>query len=398
MSFRKFNCFILFISTFLGGCTFFQDQDEELLPAELVKYDELLNIKKVWGKGIGKGSEQLHLSLKPSGNSEVIYTASHDGKVSSIEAVSGRVFWRKDLSTNLTAGPAITDTRLVVFGLDGDLICLRTGDGSEAWRTSIKGESIATPIIANDNVIIHTIDGQLRSFSIFDGTERWSLSQDMPSLTLRGSSSPVILGNNVVSAFDNGRVILVNIETGMVIWEAMLSPPTGRSALERLIDIDGTIKTFGQDIYLAGYQSKLVSLAAESGQIIWSKDLSTQAGIDIDDEHIVVTSEEGFVLGLSRNDGSEIWRNEILIRREVTAPVIFDSTVVVGDLEGYVHFFDISTGDLLSRRRAGKGAISGHPVVIGGYLYVQNETGELTVFSSPDAEDAPSRRFKFWGT
>ena len=102
MSFRKFNCFILFISTFLGSCTFFQDQDEELLPAELVKYDELLNIKKVWGKGIGKGSEQLHLSLKPSGNSEVIYTASHDGKVSSIEAVSGRVFWRKDLITNLT--------------------------------------------------------------------------------------------------------------------------------------------------------------------------------------------------------------------------------------------------------------------------------------------------------
>ncbi len=364
----------------------------------MVKYDELVNIKKVWGKGIGKGSEQLHLSLKPSGNSEVIYTASHDGKVSSIEAASGRVFWRKDLSTNLTAGPATNDTRLVVFGLDGDLICLRTGDGSEAWRTSIKGESLATPIIANDNVIIHTIDGQLRSFSIFDGTERWSLSQEMPSLTLRGSSSPVTLGNNVISAFDNGRVILVNIETGMVIWEAMLSPPTGRSALERLIDIDGAIKTFGQDIYLAGYQSKLVSLAAESGQIIWSKDLSTQTGIDIDDEYIVVTSEEGFVLGLSRDDGTEIWRNEILIRREVTAPVIFDTLVVVGDLEGYVHFFDISTGDLLSRRRAGKGAISGHPVVIEGYLYVQNETGELTVFSSPDAEDPPSRRFKFWGT
>ncbi len=96
MIFRKFNCSILFISTFLGGCTFFQDQDEELLPAELVKYDELLNIKKVWGKGIGKGSEQLHLSLKPSGNSEVIYTASHDGKVSSIEAVSGRAFLKKE--------------------------------------------------------------------------------------------------------------------------------------------------------------------------------------------------------------------------------------------------------------------------------------------------------------
>ena len=161
MNFRKVNYFILPISFFLSGCTFFQDQDEEVLPAELVKFDELVNIKRVWSKSIGKGSEQLQLSLTPTGNSEVIYTASHDGKVTSIEASSGKVFWRQDLNKTLTAGPAINETRLVVFGLDGDLICLRTGDGSEAWRTSIKGESVASPIIANDNVIVHTIDGQL---------------------------------------------------------------------------------------------------------------------------------------------------------------------------------------------------------------------------------------------
>jgi outer membrane protein assembly factor BamB len=255
------------------------------------------------------------------------------------------------------------------------------------------------PVIADNNVIIYTIDGQLRSFSIFDGTERWSLSQDVPSLTLRGSSTPVVLGNNIIVGFDNGRMISVNIETGMVIWEAMLSPPSGRSDLERLTDIDGVIKVFGQDIFVAGYQSQLVSVAAESGQTIWSKELSSEVGIEIDDESIYLVTDQGFLLGLSRKDGSEVWREEILTRRELTAPVRFKSTIVVGDLEGYVHFFDSKSGELVARRRSGKGAVSGVPVVIDEYLYVQNESGTISVFSAPSPEEnKDSKRFSLWGT
>ena len=69
------------------------------------------------------------------------------------------------------------------------------------------------------------------------------------------------------------------------------------------------------------------------------------------------------------------------MRREITAPTKFKSTVVVGDFEGYLHFFDHKTGELVSRKRVGKGAISGSAVVIDDYLYVQNESSEMAVFS-----------------
>ena len=396
---RIFRLLTVGIIVILSGCSFFQDQDEEILPAELVKFNETLNIKKIWNGKVGKGSELLHLSLMPSGNPEIIYTASRDGQVTAFEASSGKAFWRTKLDINLTAGPANNENRIVVYGSDGELICLRSADGSEVWRISIKGESISTPVIADNNVIIYTIDGQLRSFSIFDGTERWSLSQDVPSLTLRGSSTPVILGNNVIVGFDNGRMISVNIEAGMVIWEAMLSPPSGRSDLERLADIDGVIKIFGQDIFVAGYQSQLASVAAESGQTIWSKEFSSEAGIEIDDDSIYLVTDQGFLLGLSRKDGSEVWRKEMLTRRELTAPVRFKSTIVVGDLEGYIHFFDSKSGELVARRRSGKGAVSGVPVVIDEYLYVQNESGMISAFSAPSPEEnKDSKRFSLWGT
>lgn len=374
----------------LSGCSFFQDQDEENLPAKLVAYKDNLDLKQLWKTKVGKGSELLHLSLFPSGNDDKVFMASHNGNVAAYDPLTGKVFWKVNLEIDLTSGPAYGEERVIVYGKDGELICLRAEDGSEVWRTHIKGESVAVPLVADNNVVIHTIDGQIRSFSIFDGSERWAVTQDMPALTLRGSSTPIVLGNNVIAGFDNGRMMSIDIEAGMVIWESMLSPASGRSDLDRLSDIDGVIKNVGQDIYAVGYQSQLASIAAESGQLIWSKELSSEAGVEIDDNYIYAVTDEGDLVGMSRKDGTEIWRKKVLLRREVTAPTKYKSTIVVGDFEGYVHFFDHETGELVSRRRVGKGAISGSPVVIGDYLYVQNESSEVTVFFIPVTEDIDS--------
>ena len=374
----------------INGCSFFQDKDEEILPAELIKFDEKVDIQQVWKTKIGEGSEFLHLSLLPSGDKTRIFLASHDGNVAAHQAKNGEKLWAVNLETELTSGPSFGSNRVIIISKNGELICLREDDGSEVWRVNIKGESIALPLIRNDAVTVLTIDGQLRNFSIFDGTERWMTDQDMPSLTVRGASSPIAIGNNVIAGFDNGRLISVNIDTGVVEWESMLSPPSGSTDLERLTDIDGVIKSMGQDIYAVGYQSQIASIAAESGQILWAKDLSSTAGVAIDEDLIYAVTDTDDLVGMKRLDGSEIWRKDILIRREVTAPTKFKSTIVVGDYEGYLHFFDHNTGELVSRKRVGKGAISGSPVVIGEYLYVQNESSEMAVFTIPEENKSNS--------
>jgi outer membrane protein assembly factor BamB len=69
-----------------------------------------------------------------------------------------------------------------------------------------------------------------------------------------------------------------------------------------------------------------------------------------------------------------------MIRRNPSAPTSFDLTVVVGDFDGYVHFFSNLDGHPVARVRVGKGSLSGAPVVIGNRLYVQSESGALDVF------------------
>lgn len=366
----------------LPACGLFggDDDEEELRPTELLDFEQTLPIRRLWSSKVGKGSEFLRLSLMPAGDGARIYAASVDGSVSAFDPETGRRVWSTDLRTDLTAGPGVGDDLVVVASRDGEIIGLSATDGNERWRSDVAGESVAVPMIKNEMVIVATIDGALRGLSAFDGGIRWVIEHASPALTLRGSAAPVIVGTVVVTGFDNGRLVAANLQDGTTQWEAMLSPPSGRSDLERLADIDGAIAAVGQDVYAAGFQGRLAAMAVESGQILWDRDVSSYAGIGADWDNVYTVTDEGELIAMSRRNGADVWRQVLLIRREPTTPVPFDTAVAVGDFEGYVHLFDSDDGTPVARVRVGKGMISGAPVVIAGRLYVQNESGEIAAF------------------
>jgi outer membrane protein assembly factor BamB len=365
----------------MAGCGLFGDDDDVLPPKELLKFEATLPVKKAWSAKVGKGSEFMRVSLSPAGDGKRIYAASNDGVVSAFNPDNGKRIWRVELDVPLSAGPGVGENYVVVAGSDGDLICLSADDGREIWRIAIDAESLARPLIKDGSVVVQTIDGKLQVFSVFDGSEQWSIVQDTPRLTLRGTSSPVIAGSIVVAGFDNGRLVGTSLTTGVTAWEAMLSPPSGRSDLDRLADVDGVLAVVGQDVYAAGYQGRLASVASESGQILWARDISTHVGVGVDFSNVYSLDGEGEILALLRRTGDEVWRQDALLRREPTTPVAFDNAVVLGDFEGYVHFFSNVDGRPVARVRVGKGLLSGPPVAIGNKLYVQSESGSLEVYA-----------------
>jgi len=375
--------FLTLLALLVAGGGVFGSKDDELPPAELLKFKQELDLRKLWSAKVGGGSESLQLSLRPMGDGKRIYTASYDGVVSAFQAENGKQQWRVKLGTELSAGPGVGQNLVVVASKDGDIIALHAEDGSAAWQTNVSGESLSTPLVDARGVAVYTIDGRLRVLSVFDGSERWAVQQDLPALTLRGSSSPILVGDTLLAGFDNGRLLALDIDDGAQEWEAMIAPPSGRSDLERLTDLDGQLLAIGQDVYASGYHGRVAALAAESGQILWSREISTYAGIGADWNNVYVVDEEGALIALQRRNGSDVWRTDALLRRMPTAPVSFDLTVVVGDFEGYVHFFSNIDGRPVARVRVGSGAISDAPVVIDGRLYVQSENGSLVVYEVP---------------
>ena len=373
----------------LGSCGIFSDEDEELEPKKLVNFKQTLKLKRLWSAKVGGEAEFLRVALRPVGDGNRVYAAGYDGVVTAFDPQTGKQIWRNKLGTKLAAGPGVGEGVVVVVTQDGFAVALDADSGTLSWRVDIDGESLARPVISGESVVLQTIDNRMRALSVYDGRELWALEQSTPSLTLRGSASPVVVGTTVIGGFDNGRLLAASLLTGDVVWDTMLSPPTGRSDLDRLSDIDGVIAVVGQDLYAAAYQGRLASVASESGQVLWSREVSSNVGASADWNNIYTIDGDGEVVAFARRDGVESWRNGDLVRREPTLPVAFNTTVAVGDLEGYVHFFSNLTGTPVARIKLGGAAISNAPIVIANKLYVQSDSGSLAAYEV--VEDRPER-------
>lgn len=378
------------VTLLVASCGLFGDEEDEALePKELVKISETVKIKRIWTAKLGDDAEFLRVALRPAGDGSRIYAASRDGIVTAFDPASGKQIWRTKLEMELSAGPGAGEGRVAVAGKDGLGIVLDAATGKEQWRVDIAAESLATPLIKNDTVVFQTIDNRLDARSLFDGRERWSIVQSTPVLTIRGSSSPVTVGSTVLAGFDSGRIVAANIDTGVVIWEVLLSPPKGRSDLDRLSDIDGAMALVGQDLYATGYQGRMAALASESGQILWNREVSSYEGIAADWNSVYTTRDDGEIIAMTRANGNELWRNDSLLRREPTLPIPFNTTVVVGDFEGYLHFFSAIDGEPVARQKIGGAAITSDPFVIANRLYVQSDSGSVSAFVVVD--DRPRR-------
>jgi outer membrane protein assembly factor BamB len=389
---------MLAVTSLVAGCGLFGGKEDELEPMELTDINETVKIRRIWTADLGGDAEYQRVALRPTGDGNRIYAAGHGGNVAAFDPETGARIWETDLDTQLTAGPGVGEGAVVVTSQDGFVILLDASDGSERWRVDLEAESLARPLVKGETVIVQTIDNRLEAFSLFDGRSRWSLQRSAPALTVRGSSSPVAIGTVAFAGFDSGRLVAVDIDSGTEVWDTLLSPPQGRSDLARLSDIDGEIAVVGQDLYASGYNGRLAAVAAESGQVLWSREISSLEGVAADWNNLYTVRDDGEIIALDRGNGTETWRENSLLRREPTLPVPFGSNVVVGDLEGYIHFFSTLDGEPVAREQLGGKAISSDPYVIANRLYVQSDSGDLGAYvvvddrprrSQPDIADEP---------
>lgn len=369
----------LLLAFLFAGCSLFGGDDVEDPPAKLVKFKSTLKIKKMWSSGVGDGAEHLRLALTAASDGSRLFAGDHDGRVIAFDAVKGARIWRIKTKLPLSAGPAVGESTVILGSSNGDVIALDASDGHELWRTSVSSEVLASPVVTSNLVLVRTVDGRLVALSLEDGSSIWFVQQSVPRLSVRGTGAPVVNKRVVICGFDNGKLAAYELGDGTLIWEVLLAPPSGRTEVDRLSDLNATVTVVGDDIYVVGYQSHLSSVAIESGQVLWSREISSHTGIGVDMKNLYVTGDSSQVLALDRS-GQELWRTDTLLHRDVTGPTGYRSSVVVGDFDGYLHWFDASTGDLQARMRAGKDRVMAPPLVVNEMLYVLTDGGKIHAF------------------
>jgi outer membrane protein assembly factor BamB len=376
----RYFLLIVFPLAFIAGCSSNDFEEEELAPAELVKFEAEKKFVSVWSNGVGDGQGGIYNRLNPAIDNGVVYVASASGKVEAITLDGGKTLWNTKVGTVLSGGVGAGGGVVLLGAISGELIALKQEDGEVLWQVPVNGEILAAPQTNGSQVIVQTLAGEVIGLSIENGERLWAYKATVPVLTLRGTSTPLINRENVLTGFANGKVASFNAATGAVNWEARAALAKGNSEIERLVDIDGQLLIEGNALYAVSYQGQVIALDLASGRRLWSRDASSATGMSEGFGNVYVSGVDGSVTAFIRNGQGVRWAQTILARRGLTAPVTLGSQVVVADFEGYLHALSQVDGHIVARIKFDSDGVQSTMLVEGDVLVVYSNSGKLRAY------------------
>ncbi len=403
-------------STFLMGCET-TEENEATRIAELEPINITRHVDVEWRKQAGSGVENYFSNLQPVVVKNTIFAASRKGEVFAYDKSTGKKIWEADTRVNppswldiirlndketdkLSGGITAAYNNLYIGSENGEVIALSQADGKLLWRQKVKGEVIAKPDAGEGLIAVTTTSGHVAVLHPDTGEVRWELETSVPALSLRGTSSPTISNGGVIVGTATGKITVMLLEQGIPAWEAQIAVVKGSTELERLIDTDSKPIVVGADVYAIAYNGNLAAIDFQSGRIKWKREYSSYRNLSLNAGVLYLTDAKGYVTAVEASTGIEKWTNTDFYNRRLTQPVVYKDTLVVGDFEGYFHFIDIESGEVISRYKLDDIDYSTYhwfvswftsedrraytsPVVSDGLLYVQTRDGELTALRLP---------------
>ncbi|MGM0516975.1 MAG: outer membrane protein assembly factor BamB [Pseudomonadota bacterium] len=354
-------------------------------PRELVQPTPLEEIQNerppvvVWSASAGSDQDSGLASIAPVEADGRLFVADPDGEVAAFDLDSGRQLWSADLDAPVTSGPGASENIVALGASDGRVFALDAETGETRWTASIRASVDAAPSVGFGDVAVRGRDG---SFALLDeqtGEIRWRRTVEQPSLTLQGQGRMILFPDAVALGFDDGTFGVYAREDGSEIWSHTVALPTGRTDVDRMVDIDATPVFVDGVFYVVTWQGKLTALAARGGREIWSRDFSSVTDFAADDQALYLTDGDGVIWAIDRRSGDALWRQSDLAHRGLTGPALVGGHLVVGDNEGHVHVLTTTSGML--RGRVGWGDALVDPIrVVDGRGIAVSRDGELRVF------------------
>lgn len=344
-------------------------------PTELASINVESKLDRLWSTKLDKSVKGR---FQPVVNDGVVYAASRIGEVIAIDQASGKRKWTKKLGVSLSSGVGVSESRVYVSTGEGLVLALDATNGKQLWQSQASSE-VLVPISAGfGSVIVRSADGRLLSLDPATGEEQWSVTYTPPALTINGYSRPLLLDGGVLVGLDDGRLLALSSDTGSILWESVVSVPSGRSEVERLADIDGSIRVDDTAIYAVNYQGRLARIEPAKGQIVWSVPMSSTAGLDISDTSIFVVGDDDEIHAFDKLGGQLLWKQDALKHRRLSAPHFLNNdSVLVGDLEGYLHILSATDGRLIGRSRVAKKSIFPEFISTEDTVVVQSADGTV---------------------
>jgi outer membrane protein assembly factor BamB len=360
---------LLLAATLAGGCASGGPK-----PAELVDFQPRANARVAWKKEVGEAKRFL---FRPAVVEAGIYTADAEGVLTKFDAAKGRRVWKVETGTRLSGGVGLGSGQILVGTAKGEVLAF-DHDGKALWRSKVSSEVLSAPVGNATTVVARSGDSKVFGLKAGDGSRIWEYQAPSPPLTLRAAPGIVLVGEkSAVAGFPGGKLLVLNTETGAVLWETSVATPRGNNELERIADIAGFPLVEAERVCAVTYQGRVGCYETQRGTQVWTRAASSAGSLSAEGTTLYYTEENGSVVALDKQSGASVWKQDKLFARKVSAPLAFGPYVAVGDYEGYVHLLSRDDGSFIARLKTDGSPINVQPVALGERILVQTDEGGL---------------------
>jgi outer membrane protein assembly factor BamB len=347
-------------------------------PSELPQLSNPQGVKVLWSASIGAAEAYV---FNPALVSDNVYAASRSGTVARLDAATGQAKWRVSVGNGLSGGIGSDGALAVVATDEGEVIALDAQSGAVKWRARVSSEVLAPPKVGEGLVLVRSADSRIFAFGAEDGKRRWVYQRSAASLIVRSPVGLTLYQGSVYAGFSGAKLAAISLANGTLRWEATVALPKGATELERVTDVVGEPMAQGREICAAAYQGRVACYDVLNGNQLWSREMSTLTGVIFDARYAFVADDKGAVHALDRSNGRSIWKQDRLAYRQLSLPLPLGAEIVVGDLQGYVHFLARDSGAFLTRIATDGSAIRAAPIRLPNGILVQTLNGGIYALS-----------------
>jgi outer membrane protein assembly factor BamB len=366
-----------------GGCSSveklnpFGSSAPKVKPTELASIQPTAEFKTLWQASVGSAGEY---AFSPAVVGESVYAAARDGTLSRFDG--GRQVWRVNAGQVISGGVGADGSVVAVGTPKGEVLAFDAATGREVWKARVSSEVLAAPAVADGLVVVRSGDSRIFAFDAADGKRRWVYQRSTPALSLRSSVGVMLAGKFTLAGFPAGKLVAIANNNGAAVWEVTVALPKGATELERVADVTSSPAVSGTTICAAAFQGRVACFESSTGNTLWSRDMSSNVGLDIDDRYVYVTDDKGAVHCMAKNSGASVWKQDKLGLRSVSRPLAIGSHVAVADYQGIVHLLRREDGAFAARASTDGSAVRADPQRFGSGLLVQTANGSLNAIEA----------------
>ena len=310
------------------------------------------NPKRIWRRDIGEGSGGRKVMVsEPVVKDGVLYAIDASSRISAIDADTGRKIRDEQLKMEgetemlgYGGGVTVGDNALYFVTGYGHFGALNLTDGSEIWIEDIGVPMRGAPTYADGRVFGITHDNHVFALNAEDGEIIWDEVGIAETAGLAGNASPAVIGNTIVVSYSSGEVYAMRVENGRVLWTDTLNRQGRLTAMASLRDIDGHPVVYDGNVYLISHSGRMVAVNLRSGIRLWEQNIGSSDMPWVAGEFIYVVTTESEVICMTRREGRIVWITQLErfsdpeIRKQPVqwhGPVVASDRVIVTSSHGY---------------------------------------------------------------